>query len=418
VSEPSTADVIVLGAGMVGVSTALHLQKRGLSVVLVDRRGAGEETSYGNTGIIQREGVVPYPFPRNVFLMAQYALNMRSEANLHWSALPKIAPYLFRYWQASTAEGVAQTARGARPLIERCVIEHEALMQEAGIVGMMRRTGYLRLYRSEQTLAAETVRDEAWRKTYGVKYEVVDARKLAELEPHLRGPAAGGVWMPEPVSVADPGGVTKAYAKLFTDKGGRFLEGDARSLAPLRGGWQVRTSAGPISAASAVVALGPWSDDVLRPLGFNFPLGVKRGYHMHFKAEGNATLNRPLIDIQYGFALTPTVKGIRLTTGAEFALRDAPPTPVQLAKAEPLAREIFPLGARVDPEPWLGRRPCLPDMLPIVGRASMRHENLWLNFGHHHLGFTMGPVTGRLLAEMLTGEAPFTDPQPYSSSRF
>jgi len=165
VSEPSTADVIVLGAGMVGVSTALHLQKRGRSVVLVDRRGAGEETSYGNTGIIQREGVVPYPFPRNVFLMAQYALNMRSEANLHWSALPKIAPYLFRYWQASTAEGVAQTARGARPLIERCVIEHEALMQEAGIVGMMRRTGYLRLYRSEQTLAAETVRDEAWRKT-------------------------------------------------------------------------------------------------------------------------------------------------------------------------------------------------------------------------------------------------------------
>jgi len=224
--------------------------------------------------------------------------------------------------------------------------------------------------------------------------------------------------MPEPVSVADPGGVTKAYAKLFTDKGGRFLEGDARSLAPLRGGWQVRTSAGPISAASAVVALGPWSDDVLRPLGFNFPLGVKRGYHMHFKAEGNATLNRPLIDIQYGFALTPMVKGIRLTTGAEFALRDAPPTPVQLARAEPLAREIFPLGARVDAEPWLGRRPCLPDMLPIVGRASMQHESLWLNFGHHHLGFTMGPVTGRLLAEMMTGEAPFTDPQPYSSSRF
>jgi D-amino-acid dehydrogenase len=133
---------------MVGVSTALHLQKRGQSVVLVDRRGAGEETSYGNTGIIQREGVVPYPFPRQIGRMAQYALNMRTEANLHWSALPQIAPWLYRYWQASTPAGLAATAQGARPLIERCVSEHEALMVDAGILGMMRRTGYLRFYRS------------------------------------------------------------------------------------------------------------------------------------------------------------------------------------------------------------------------------------------------------------------------------
>jgi D-amino-acid dehydrogenase len=417
-SASHNADVIVLGAGMVGVSTALHLQKRGRAVVLIDRRGAGEETSYGNTGIIQREGVVPYPFPRDIRLMAQYALNLRTEANLHWSALPKIAPYLFRYWRASTPERLAQTARGARPLIERCVIEHEALMKEAGIVGMMRRTGYLRLYRSAETMAVQVRKDEDWRKTYGIKFEVVDAHRLGELEPHLRGPGAGAVWMPEPVSVADPSGVAKAYARLFTERGGRFLEGDARTLLPLKGKWEVKTREGTVVGDAAVVALGPWSDDVLRPLGITLPMGVKRGYHMHFRAEGNATLNRPLIDVQYGYALTPMVKGIRLTTGAEFALRDAPPTPVQLRKVEPLAREIFPLGAQVDAEPWLGRRPCLPDMLPVIGRAAQRHDSLWLNFGHHHLGFTMGPVTGRLLAEMMTGEAPFTDPTPYSAGRF
>ena len=411
------ADVIVLGAGMVGVSTALHLQKRGRSVVLVDRRGAGEETSYGNTGIIQREGVVPYPFPRRIGLMAQYALNMRTEANLHWSALPTIAPWLYRYWQASTPARLAETARGARPLIELCVVEHEALMVDAGIAGMMRRTGYLRFYRTAEALAAELVKDENWRKTYGINFEVVDGRRLAELEPHLRGPDVGGVWMPQPVSVADPSGVTKAYARRLEELGGRFLQGDARTLAPMRNGWQVRTSQGPVEAAAVVVALGPWSDDILRPLGYRIPLGVKRGYHMHFKAEGNATLNRPIIDVQHGYALTPMVKGIRLTTGAEFALRDAPPTPVQLGRVEPLAREIFPLGARAEAEPWLGRRPCLPDMLPMIGRAP-KHDGLWLNFGHHHLGFTMGPVTGRLLAEMMTGEAPFTDPEPYRADRF
>ena len=141
-------DVIVLGAGMVGVSTALHLQKRGQCVVLVDRRGAGEETSYGNTGIIQREGVVPYPFPRDVRLLMRYALNRLPESHLDWRALPAISPWLFRYWRASTPAAIAATSRRARPLIERCVIEHETLMGEAGALGLTRRTGYLRLYRS------------------------------------------------------------------------------------------------------------------------------------------------------------------------------------------------------------------------------------------------------------------------------
>jgi len=416
-SAANNADVIVLGAGIIGVSTVLHLQKRGRSVILVDRRAPGEETSYGNTGIIQREGVVPYPFPRQIGLLAQYALNMRTEAHLHWSALPKIAPWLYRYWRASTAEGLAATSRAARPLIERCVIEHEALMVEAGIAGMLRRTGYLRLYRSGEALAASRMKDERDRETYGVNSQPVDAARLAELEPHLTGPLVGGVLVPDPVSVPDPSAVAKAYARLLEEKGGRVVVGDARSLAPLRNGWQVRTAEGPVSAAAVVVALGPWSDDVLRPLGYRPPFGVKRGYHMHFKPRGNATLNRPVLDAQYGYAMTPMVKGIRLTTGAEFALRDAPPTPVQLKRVEPHAREIFPLAERVDAEPWLGRRPCLPDMLPVIGRAP-RQDGLWLNYGHHHLGFTLGPVTGRLLAELVTGEAPFTDPEPYRADRF
>jgi D-amino-acid dehydrogenase len=416
-STPAKADVIVLGAGIVGVSAAMHLQKRGRSVVLVDRRGPGEETSYGNTGIIQREGVMPYPFPRDLRLMAQYALNMRAEANLHWSALPKIAPWLYRYWLASTPARLAATAAGARPLIERCIGEHEALMTEAGIAGMMRRTGYLRYYREAAALQAEIRRDEAARLAYGVNFRVVDPRQVAELEPHLCGPSAGAVLMPDPVSVADPGAVTKAYARLLQERGGRLLEGDARTLTELRGGWQVETTDGPAFAAAAVIALGPWSDDLFRALGYRIPFGVKRGYHMHFKAAGNATLNRPVIDAQHGYALTPVTRGIRLTTGAEFALRDAPATPVQLDRVEPLAREIFPLGERLDAEPWLGRRPCLPDMLPIVGRAP-RHDGLWFDFGHHHLGFTMGPVCGRLLAEMMTGATTFTDPAPYRAERF
>ena len=398
-SASSQADVLVLGAGIIGVSSALQLALRGRAVALVDRRGAGEETSYGNTGIIQREGVVPYPFPHDIRLIVQYALNLRPEANLHWSALPAIAPWLLRYWAASTPARLARSTRALQPLVERCVLEHEALMQDAGIGGMMRRSGYLRLYRSAAALAEAVGKDRHYRQIYGVNFQALDAQGVSEIEPELRGGSAGGVLLPDPVSVADPGAVCKAYARRLVQLGGRFLAGDALSLQAQRGAWQVQTAEGPVTAPEAVIALGPWSNDAFRKLGYRFPFGVKRGYHMHFNPQGNAMLGRPVLDAENGYALTPMAKGIRLTTGAEFALRDAPPTPVQLDRVEPLAREIFPLGERIEAEPWLGCRPCLPDMLPIIA-AAPRHEGLWFNFGHHHLGFTLGPVSGRLLAEM------------------
>jgi D-amino-acid dehydrogenase len=304
-----------------------------------------------------------------------------------------------------------------RPLVERCVLEHEALMNQAGLLGAMRRTGYLRVYRSGRALEFAMRKDEADREKYGVNFKPIDRRALSELEPHLRGTLAGAVLMPDPASVADPGGVVKAYAGLFEQRGGRIIMGDARMLQQAGEGWQVPTGTGPVDAKIAVVALGPWSDDVFRPLGYRFPLGIKRGYHMHYRAQGNATLARPVLDAERGYMLAPMKAGIRLTTGAEFALRDAPPTPVQLSRVEPAAKEIFPLAERVDPQPWIGRRPALPDMLPMIGPAPL-HRGLWFNFGHHHLGFTLGPVSGRLIAEMICGEEPFTDPAPYRPTRF
>ena len=410
-------DVIVLGAGIVGISAALHLQQRGRAVTLIDRRGMVEETSFGNAGIIQREAVVPYTFPRDPALVMKYAFNFLPEANLHWSALPKIAPWLFRHWLQSTPERKDTTARGAKPLVERCIVEHEALAAEAGVLGLMRRTGYLRIYRSAQAFDQAVAKDAVDREMYGVTYQAVDARGLAELEPHLKGSLAGGVLMPQPVSVSDPGALGRAYGELLISRGAKFLRGEARTLEQVGGGWQVQTSMGPVTAPEVVVAMGAWSDDVLRALGYRFPLGIKRGYHMHYRAAGNATLSRPVLDAQNGYVLTSMTNGIRLTTGAEFANRDAPLTPRQLELAEPLARGIFPLGTRVDAQPWLGRRPCLPDMLPVISRAP-RHQGLWLDFGHHHLGLTLGPVSGRLLAEMITGETPFIDPTPYRADRF
>ncbi len=165
------------------------------------------------------------------------------------------------------------------------------------------------------------------------------------------------------------------------------------------------------------MALGPWSSDVLKPLGYEFPMLVKRGYHIHYRPLGGAFLRRPVVDVENGYLLIPMERGVRLTTGIEFAERDAPPTPVQIARTKPIARKLFPIDMEVDGEPWMGSRPCFADSLPIIGR-SPRHENLWLDFGHGHIGFTTGPISGRLLADMMTGHTPVIDPAPYEARRF
>ena len=410
------ADTIVLGAGMVGVGAALALQARGRDVVIVERRGeAGRETSYGNAGLIERASVDLYTFPRDVGTIARTILGLSAAARIDWTALPQTLPWIAKYFFESAPSRAAQHATSALPLIERCLSEHMELAQAAGARNLIRKSGWIKAFRSERTLSAGA-RDARHIRDFGLTFDALDARALADLEPNVSG-FAGAILYRDPAACVDPGGLVAAYAALFARRGGRMFSGDARSLEQTPQGWSVATSAGPVAATEAVVALGPWSDEIFRPLGYDIPLGVKRGYHMHYKPAGNAVLSHPLLDADGGFLLAPMARGVRLTTGAEFANRDAPPSPAQLDRVEPLARKTFPLAERLEAEPWMGSRPCLPDLLPVIGPAP-RHAGLWFDFGHQHHGFTLGPITGRLLAEMVTGEATFTDPAPYRADRF
>jgi D-amino-acid dehydrogenase len=412
------ADVLVLGAGMVGVSVALHLQKRGRDVILVDKHErAGEETSYGNGGLIESASVFPYTFPRDLKEILRYAMNHAPQVRYRLSDLPAFLPWLARYYMASAPERAHRSAMAVLPLIRASLIEHEALIAEAGVPELLRRSGWIKMYRRDATLA-NALRDFERARQYGVQGDILDGKALLEREPHLGGEFAGAIHFTEPGFVLDPGGLAKAYAALFQRKGGRFVVGDAKTLQQDAGGrWRVATSNGAVSGREAVVALGPWAGLVFRRLGYSIPLNVKRGYHLHLKPRGNAVLNRPVLDSDLGYVLAPMNRGIRLATGVEFARRDAPPTPIQLQNALPRARALFPLGEAVDAKPWMGARPCLPDMLPAIGKAP-RHAGLWFDFGHHHHGLTLGPVTGRLLAEMMTGETPFADPKPFAVERF
>jgi D-amino-acid dehydrogenase len=410
-------DIVVLGAGIVGICVALHLQKRGRAVALVDRRGAAEETSFGNAGLIQREGVYPYGFPHDFGALARYAVNRTVDAHYHPSALPRLAPFLWRYWRHSRPARHAEVARHYSRLIEHCVTEHEALITQAGAQALIVRGGWMKVFRTERERDLRFAEAERWRREFGVEHRQLDARMLREAEPFLAPVLCGALHWTQPIRTLDPHALGQAYLRRFEQLGGAFLQGDAATLEATRAGWRMRSAQGPLEAGGAVVALGPWADVLTRALGYHLPLAVKRGYHMHYRAAGEARLNLPILDVEGGFFLAPVSRGMRLTTGAEFALRDAPRTPVQLARAEPIARELFPLAERLDAEPWMGARPCTPDMLPVIGPAP-RHAHLWFAFGHAHHGLTLAAVTGRLLAEMIAGEPPFADPAPYSAARF
>ncbi|MBQ1766432.1 MAG: FAD-binding oxidoreductase [Aquincola sp.] len=408
-------DVLVLGAGMVGTCTALHLALRGHAVTLVDRREPGRETSYGNAGIIQREAVVPYAFPRHWGKLLGVALGRGADVHYHLGALPGLAGPLARYWRNSAPARHAQLSQAYAALIAHSLHTHDELIELAGAHRLVRREGYRWIFRTPAAMDAAVAEAQQLAARHGLRHAVMDRATLRREEPGVTERAVGALHWLDPWTVNDPGALVGLYAQALQARGGRVLIGDATSLAPAGRGWRVHTAEGEVQAAQAVVALGPWSAGLLQGLGYRYPLFIKRGYHRHYAAPVLPRLS--LYDVEAGLVMGPMQRGVRVTTGAEFARLDAAPTPVQMHKAEVLAHELLPLGTPVEETPWMGARPCTADMLPVIG-AAPRHRGLWFNLGHAHQGFTLGPASGRLLAELIGGEAPLLDPAPYAPARF
>ncbi|MCR1770263.1 NAD(P)/FAD-dependent oxidoreductase [Burkholderia glumae] len=418
-------DVIVLGAGIVGVSVAVHLQDRGRRVALVDRQAPGFGTSFGNAGLIERSSVVPYAFPRSPLTLLRYAANQATAMYWHPPSLPGFAPWLLRFWHESAPARHAAAARDMRALIERSVIEHDALTaRSAEAAALVRASGWIEAFRSPRAFERGAAQAAALARSHGLRYAALDGAALRAQQPSLRAGFAGGIHWLDPKAVSNPGALVGAYAALCRQLGGTLLSGDATTLAPLgdaqgsRRGWRVQTTDGEAVARDVVIALGPWSDTVFARFGYRIPLRDKRGYHMHYAPPaGEPGLSAPVVDIEQGYVIAPMQRGLRLTTGVELAARSLPPTGIQLARAERIARPTFGLGERLDPAPWLGMRPCTPDMRPVLG-AAPRHPGMWFAFGHNHHGLTLGPITGRLLAQAICGEPPDIDLAPFDARRF
>ncbi|KRG36509.1 NAD(P)/FAD-dependent oxidoreductase [Psychrobacter sp. P11G3] len=410
-------EVIVIGAGMVGTSIAWHLQKNNSNVLLLDKKLPGSETSYGNAGLIQREAIHTHPFPRQLTEMIRVLPNQGTDIRYRIPAILRYHQALLQYWKYSTPASVKKIESEWQTLIEHCTSEHQTMISASGADELITRDGWLQLHRSEETFKEAQV-SAIDARNQGVEHNVLNLEELKAMEPSANFEGfVGAIHWKNSWQVSNPSSLVKAYAKNFQDMQGTIKESDVKEIVQEAEGWKVITDNDTYYSDKLVIAAGPWSNDLIKPLGYNLPLFPMRGYHQHFKVTEKNTIHHSMFDMDKGFVMGPMQQGIRITTGAEMTTMNAPKNFGQLKTVLKLAKKILPLEDAVESEAWAGSRPCMPDMKPVIGPAD-KHDKLWFAFGHSHQGFTLGPMTGRLVEEMIHDKPTLVDLAPFSAQRF
>jgi D-amino-acid dehydrogenase len=409
--------IAVIGTGIVGVCSAAWLQRDGHTVTFIDPREAGEACSFGNAGSLSPSACLPVGMPGMWKKVPKWLLDPEGPLTIRPAHLPVILPWLIRFLRASSREEVSRIAAAMRGLLKPVFEAYEPLLQRAGATGLVRRTGCLYVYSSR-----EAANQWKWgmdlRRSLGVELRDVDSDELADMEPDLKGRFRFGHYAPDNGSAADPSALVKAiYAQAIRD-GAAHLKKTVAGFETANGAVKaLRFDDGSgIDVDGVVIAAGAWSAKLARQVGARVPLESQRGYHVTV-ASSNLQLGRTVMATEYNMMVNPMAMGLRLAGTVELAGLDVPP---RYARADALlkkGKELFPHLDTSKTSLWMGHRPCLPDSMPVIGRAP-RAENAWLAFGHGHVGMCGGATTGREVANLVAGRAPEIDLSPFRPDRF
>jgi D-amino-acid dehydrogenase len=410
-------NIAVIGSGIVGMSAALHLLKDGHRVTVIDARSPGTATSYGNAGALVTGAIEPTSTPGVLKDIPRYLLDSSSAVRVRWSYMPKLAPWLARFLLESRMPRVRHAAASLHPLVTRALDAHKELIALTGAGDIVRPVGWLKVYRTERGFAGSALGRQLM-DAHGVKYEVLSPDEIGQLEPGLARVFVKGLFHSESAFCTLPKKLIDAYAAYFFAGGGVWLPEAVRQIEPLADGQvRVRSELGIREFDTVVVASGAWSKPFAAQVGDRLQLDTERGYHLNIEPGAARELRRPVCLPEDKFVLAPMQDGIRLTSGEEFAGVEAAPDFSRIHKLLPTARAVLPgLSDRITRE-WMGRRPSTPDSLPVIGRSPNASQVIYA-FGHQHLGLTLGPLTGRLVAQLVRGAAPEIDLAPYSIARF
>ena len=414
-SSSEVSDTAVVGAGIVGVACALHLQRTGQRVVLVDREGPAAGTSFGNAGVLARAAVVPVATPGILLRAPAMLFGRDGPLFLKWSYLPKLMPWLWAYLGCSRRRQVEHIARHLAPLLRDSLAEHLLLAEGTPAGRWIRPSPYLYVYKDRQAFDADAF---GWnlRREHDLHWEVIDAGRLRELVPALSSDYRCGVLLDEHGFIASPGAYVHDLAEAFCAGGGTLLKAEVKRIRPDESGVRLQTDGESISAGRVVVATGAWSGPLAAGLGTPTPLESERGYHVEL-AEPSVCPSIPIFDAARKCVLTPMDGGLRVAGVVELGGLTAPPSqgPIELLLRG--ARALLPGLEYSERSEWLGHRPSLPDSLPVLGQSPV-HKNVFFAYGHQHVGLTAGPKSGRLIAQLVSGSQPDVDLTAYRADRF
>ena len=412
-----SADVVVIGAGIVGLSAALELQQRARKVVIIDPDLPRARASFGNEGVISRGSIFTVAGPAIWGKALRYLLNRDSALRIRYSAFPYFARWLTHFLSCCNESRWRKSAAALNPFVGAAYDHHARLAGYAGAANLVKREGYLRLFRHERTFNS-TARERDMLSAAGVRNSLVRKPEIRDLEPSLADSFSHGLFFPDTGCVDSPGRLVELYRQAFCAHGGTLIGARARALEPSPSAVAVHLDSGnSLRGTHAVVAAGVWSSELIAPLGYRIPFTAERGYHVHLALRPGARLNRPILDTEMNYGAAQMGDSIRLCTGIELARPDDAPDYTQLKLAMRAARLILPVGAALHDSEWVGSRPSTADGLPIIGRAP-RHPQLLFAFGHGHIGFSTGPLTGRIIGALITDEAPPVPISPFAIGRF
>lgn len=408
--------VAVIGAGIVGVSTAIWLQRDGHNVIIIDKAGPGEGTSHGNGGVLASCSIVPVTVPGLLAKAPRMLFDPNQPLFLKWGYLPKLAPWLIRYLGNANADAVHRRAAALHQIIGDSLADHQALSAGTGAEKWVVPSDYLFLYNDRAHYESDAF---GWsvRKAHGFEWDLLEGEAFRAYDPAY-GPALDcAVRLKDHGRIADPGRYVKDLAAHAEANGARILIGEASDIVRENGRVSgVRVGDETVACDAAVLATGVWSGPLAKKLGIDVPLESERGYHLELW-EPNIMPRSPVMVASGKFVATPMEGRLRLAGIVEFGGLDAPPSRAPYALLKKNIEAAIPGIAWKETREWMGHRPSVADSIPVIG-AVPGVEGAFLGFGHDHVGLTGGPKTGRLLAQLVSGRSPNMDLAPYSPTRF
>ncbi len=408
----------IVGSGIQGVCTGLQLLKKKIPVTLFDRSdplsAEFKAASYGNAGHFSPYAVLQFNRPDVLYDVPKMLFSSYGPLALKWNYVPKMISWFYHYLKNCNKKSMLHTAKYMHQILNLSQDAYEEIFQEIDISGLVEKKGIVYVWTNKNLKSRQL--EIKVRNDLGIKQKLLTQKEILDLEPNLKPVFDAGVLYENAMHARDPHGILKQIFKLYLKNGGKFIQTNIKSLEQIsKNETVIRSENEEYKFEKSVIASGAFSKKLTDQLGENIPLDTERGYHVHFKNK-DQLISRPVIFLDRGFGMTPMNQGLRAVGTVELGGLQNPPSKKRIEYIIRCAKELLPQLGKHEDE-WMGFRPTLPDFLPILG-PSLKNKNIIYAFGHQHLGWTLGAITGKIISGVVAGEKTNLDLTPYSSKRF